>query len=301
MTDRDPARPEQVPPEQHAPDEPPYAEPAPVDYPAPEPHDHPEPPLEPIPDLAPAPEPEAPPEHAPEPIEAEPHSNVEVVADPTGPDQIASEPAPDLSVLTTGSLQAARAEPVAAEGDAPVSLEFSTADTLALPPTTAAVEPPVVSSAPPPPTGVPVPFAAPPTERNGAKLGLTLGFGIGGGLIAAGALFIAVIMAVVTMTNSVAEAIQDTAAQFVGELADEDGDGAYALLCEDLRDRPADEYIAEWESWDPASAEVQPLAFDDVDVRVRLADGSEIALIVQVDQTSQALGTSICGWYDVED
>lgn len=262
----------------------------------PEPVDHIEPPLEPIPDLEPAPEPEAQPENAPEPIEVEPHTSVEAVAEPTGPVQIAPEPgAPPIPLEPEPSVP----DPVPAEPVAPVALEPGTDETLALPPTTKAVEPPPVPSTPPPPTGVPVPFAAPPTERNGSRFALKLGLGIGGGGLLAVAVVVAVVMAFVTFTNSIAEEIQDTAAQFIDELADEDWDGAYAMLCEDLRDRPADDYIPEWESWSPATAEVQPLAFDDVDVRVRLADGSEIALVVQVDQTAETLGTSICGWYDV--
>jgi hypothetical protein len=130
-------------------------------------------------------------------------------------------------------------------------------------------------------------------------LALKLSFGIGGGVTLAIVLIVAVVMAFMTFANSITEEVHDTAAQFIDELADEDWDGAYAMLCEDLRDRPADDYIPEWESWSPATAEVQPLAFDDIDVRVRLADGSEIALVVQVDQTAETLGTSICGWYEV--
>ncbi|GAA1675205.1 hypothetical protein GCM10009830_22220 [Glycomyces endophyticus] len=313
MTDRDPARPDrdadaapdaaagepiadQTPPLEHTGSRPApeLGDPPERTDPGPELVEHLDPPLEPIPDLAPAPEPEAPAQHAPEPIEVESHTSVEAVAEPAAPAQLAPE-----SGAAPIPFEPEPSVPEPAE--APAASDPGTADTLALPPTTLAVEPPAAApSAPPPPTGVPVPFAAPPTERNGAKLALKLGFGIGGGVLLSAAVIIAVVVAFVTFANSISDEVQDTAAEFVGELADEDWDAAYAMLCEDLRERPAGEYVPEWESWDPASAEVQPLAFDDVDVRVRLADGSEIAIVVQVDQTAESLGTSVCGWYDVE-
>ncbi|GAA2291463.1 hypothetical protein GCM10009853_054060 [Glycomyces scopariae] len=292
--------------------------------PAPEPVERLDPPIEPIPDLTTAPEPEAPSQQAPEPIEAEPHTSVEAVAEPVAPAQIAPEsgaapipfePEPSVPERTDGAAPVALAQDfdqtadhgqtpgyIPAAGTDPAAdpaADLGTADTLALPPTTAAVEPPAVSSAPPSPTGVPVPFAAPPTERNGGRLALKLSLGIGGGVIVVVSVVLAIILAVTTMTNSIADEVHDTAAGFVAELADGDWDGAYAMLCDDLRDRPAADYIPEWESWEPSSAEVQPLAFDDVDVRVRLGNGSEIALVIQLDQTEDSLGTSVCGWYDV--
>ncbi|MEU6249683.1 hypothetical protein [Glycomyces sp. NPDC047010] len=274
---------------------------------APEPElvEHVEPPLEPVPDREPAPEPEAPATHDTGPIEIEPHTSVEAVAEPAAPAQVAPEPGaapipfePEPSVPEPAEVQ------VALNSGADTGTDLGTADTLALPPTTAAVEPtpPVVSSAPPPPpTGVPVPFAAPPTERNGGRFALKLVLGIGGGTILVTAVVIALFMAFATFTNSVTDQIEATAGDFVAELADEDWDGAYAMLCPDMRERPADDYIAEWQSWDAASAEVQPLGYNELDVRVRLADGSQIALVVPVEQTAQTIGTSVCGWYTVED
>jgi len=322
MSDRDAARPDgAAPPDPGAVPAAPVPEPAPehvpvpeqVQDPAPEPElvEHAEPPLEPVPDREPAPEPEAPATRDTGPIEIEPHTSVEAVAEPAAPAQVAPEPGaapipfePEPSVPEP----AGAAPPVALESGIDAALnpeagaDLGTADTLALPPTTAAVEPtpPVVSSAPPPPTGVPVPFAAPPTERNGGRFALKLVLGIGGGTALVTAVAIALFMAFATFTNSVTDQIEATAGDFVAELADEDWDGAYAMLCAEMRDRPAEDYIAEWESWDAATAEVQPLGYNDLDVRVRLADGSQIALVVPVEQTAQTIGTSVCGWYDVE-
>ncbi|WP_335985938.1 hypothetical protein [Glycomyces sp. MUSA5-2] len=297
MSDRDAARPDgDAQPEPEPRPEAAAPEPAPEqvrdDSPAPELVEHIEPP-QPVPDREPAPEPEAPAQHDTGPIEVEPHTSVEAVAEPAAPAQIAPEPgAAPIPFEPEPSVP----EPPAPGSDA----DLGTADTLALPPTTAAVEPtPVTSSAPPPPTGVPVPFAAPPTERNGGRLALKLSLGIGGGFLLVTAVVVAVVVATATFTKSLTDEIVDTADSFIAELADEDWDAAYAMLCADLRDRPADDYIAEWESWDASTAEVQPLGYNDVDVRVRLSDGSQIALVVPVEQADQTIGTSICGWYDV--
>ncbi|MEU5874634.1 hypothetical protein AB0A73_24105 [Glycomyces sp. NPDC047369] len=297
MSDRDAARPDGAAQPDPAPR--PDRSPEQVQDPAPAPElvEHIEPPQA-VPDHEPAPEPEAPSTHDTGPIEIEPHTSVEAVAEPAAPAQIAPEPGAAPIPFEP--------EPSVPEPAAPVALEpetdLGTADTLALPPTTAAVEPtPVTSSAPPPPTGVPVPFAAPPTERNGGRLALKLTLGIGGGFVLVTAVVIAIVVAMATFTASISDEIVDTADEFVAQLADEDWDAAYAMLCPDLRERPADDYIAEWRSWDAATAEVQPLGYNDLDVRVRLADGSQIALVVPVEQTDQTIGTSICGWYDVEE
>jgi len=271
----------------------------PTDYPRPEPRAEPgnaeaDPVAEPATEEQPVPEPAAPDQRAPE---AEPHSNVEPVPEPSAPPQIAPE-------FGTGPIplvpEPSVPEPTEAASVPPVALEPSTEQTLALPPTTKEVEPPPVPSTPPPPTGVPVPFASPPAGR-GTHFGLKLGLGIGGGGLLALAVAVSVVAAIATFGNSLTDKVEATAEEFIGDLADADYDSAYAMLCEDLRDHPVEDYIPEWESWDAATAEVQPMGFEDVDVVVELADGSAIGLVIEVDQSAEALDTNVCGWHAVSD
>ena len=238
--------------------------------------------------VAPAPEPATPDQTGP--IEVEPHTLVEAVAEGGAPAQVAPQPGSAPIPLEP--------EPSVPEPPAvpPVALEPSTDQTLALPPTTKEVEPPPVPSAPPPPpTGVPVPFAAPPTGHS-TYFGLKLGLGIGGSFLAVASVVIAVVAAFVTFSTSLTEKVETTAEDFIGELADEDWDTAYAMLCDELRHRPADDYVAEWESWHADSAEVQPMGVEDTEVIVALADGSAIALTIKVDQSAETLDTSVCNW-----
>ncbi|MCD0446104.1 hypothetical protein LO763_21055 [Glycomyces sp. A-F 0318] len=312
MTDRpapDAASPEPSRPEPDTASEPPRPDPSPEPLrpdpaPSPEPDTAPEPPhpapapepLRPEPlersYAEPIPEPGNADQAAPVPVPSEPRA--EPVPEPAAPAQIAPEPGsapipfePEPSVPETTD----------AASSPPVALEPSTDQTLALPPTTKEVEPaPSTPPPPPPPSGVPVPFAAPPTDVDGGRLALKLVFGIGGGLVLVAAVVIAVVVAFTTFANSVVDKMEDTAEAFIGEVAEEDWDAAYAMLCEDLRDRPAEDYVGEWESWDASGAEVQPMSMEAVEVEVELADGSRIALEIGVDQSSEALETNVCGW-----
>ncbi|THV31436.1 hypothetical protein [Glycomyces paridis] len=295
----------------------------------------PEPEVVPEPEAAQAaPVPEAPAQVAPEPIaepsphetvEAEPRTDVEAVAEPVAPAQVAPEPlapvapeplapvatdaaadhapASDFGAATTAGPESG--EPVPSPEPSPepapalVALEPGTEETLALPPTTKEVEPPPPEpSAPPPPTGVPVPFSAPPTERNGGRFALKLVLGIGGGSLLAVGVIVAIIAAFVVFANSVTDKVEATAEDFVGEIADEDWDAAYAMLCDDLRDRPVEDYVRDWETWAVDGAEVGPVNADATEVEVRLGDGTSIDLYIAVDQSAETLDTSVCGWRD---
>jgi hypothetical protein len=233
----------------------------------------------------------------PRPIAADRREAVEPVADPSAPPQVAPEPgAPPIPLEPEPSVP----EPIEPDSDPPVALEPSTEQTLALPPTTREVEPPSAPSAPsPPPTGVPVPFAVPPTDVDATRFTLKLVFGIGGGLALVGVVVVAVVIAFMTFTNSVVDKMEGTAEDFVGEVAAEDWDSAYAMLCADLRRRPVEDYVGEWESWGARGAEVRPMSARDTEVVVEFADGSAIALTVQIDQSAEAIDTSVCGWRTV--
>jgi hypothetical protein len=261
-------------------------------------------PMEPTPPLptstaGPAPEPESP--QSRETIEAEPHTSVDAVAEPAAPAQIA--PAPFAATLGQGAPipmepEPSVPEPAAPESSAPVALAAETDQTLALPPTTKEVEPPPVPSTPPPPSGVPVPFAAPPTGHS-RYFGLKLGLGIGGGALAVIGVAVALVVAVLVFTNSITEKVEGTAEEFIGAVAEDDWDTAYAMLCDDYRERPVQDYVDEWDGWDVEGAEVQPMNPSTGNVTVEFDDGSAIELVVAVEQTSETLGTSICGWRSV--
>lgn len=265
-------------------------------------------PLEPTPPLPtataePAPEPESPQSHQ-EP-RAEPHSSVEVVADAAtiagreyaqsaAPAQIAPESgAPPIPMEPEPSVP----DPVSPEPGAPVVLAAETETTLALPPTTKEVEPPPVPSTPPPPTGVPVPFAAPPTGHS-RFFGLKLGFGITGGALAIIGVVVSVVVALLVFTNSITEKVEDTAGEFIGAIAQDDWDTAYAMLCDSYRERPVEAYTDEWDAWDAEDARIRSMSATG-NVMVEFADGSAIELTIPIEQTPETLTTSVCGWRSV--
>ncbi|MDA1359317.1 hypothetical protein O1R50_06775 [Glycomyces luteolus] len=243
----------------------------------------------------PAPEPESP--QSRETVEAEPHTSVDAVAEPAAPAQIA--PAPFTSAPPQAAPIPMEPEPSAPDPVAPVALAAETDQTLALPPTTKEVEPPPVPSAPPPPpTGVPVPFAAPPTGHS-RYFGLKLGLGIGGGALAVIGVVVAVVVALIVFTNSITDKVEGTAEEFIGAVAEDDWDTAYAMLCEDYRQRPVEEYTDEWDAWDAEGAEIQPMNATTGNVTVEFDDGSAIELVIAVEQTAETLDTSVCGWRSV--
>jgi len=249
-------------------------------------------PVEPTPPLptatAPAPEPE--PSQPREAVEAEPHTSVEAVAEPAAPPQVAPEPGrPPIPM---------EPEPSVPDPVAPVALATGTDETLALPPTTKEVEPAPAPSAPPPPTGVPVPFAAPPTGHS-RFFGLKLGLGISGAALGLIGVVVAVAIAMVVFTGSITDKVESTAEDFIGAIAHDDWDTAYAMLCDSYRQRPADDYIPEWDSWDAEGADVQSMNPSTGNVTVEFDDGTAVELVIAIEQTPDALNTSVCGWSEV--
>ncbi|WP_100447177.1 hypothetical protein [Glycomyces xiaoerkulensis] len=177
-----------------------------------------------------------------------------------------------------------------------------TEDTLGLPPTTGA-EPadPSPAEARREPQGAPVPFAAPPTERDGGKFALRLVFGILGG----GALIIAVVLGLVisyaVYVNSVFDQIHTTAEEFIADVDGERWDRAHDSLCSEMREDPVEHYVDEWRSWETDDAEVRSILQSSRGdaVPVRLGDGTTIELDVMLDQDGQSLDIAVCGWRTV--
>lgn len=246
----------------------------------------------------PAPVPESPPHR--EAVQAEPHTSVEPVAE-TATGEYA-RPAQNAPEFGTGPIpmepEPSVPDPVSPEPEAPIALALApeTDATLALPPTTKEVEPPPVPSAPPPPpTGVPVPFAAPPTGHS-RNFGLKLGLGIGGGALAVIGVVVAIVVAFAVFANSITDKVEGTAEEFVGAVADDDWDTAYAMLCDSYRQNPVEEYVDEWDAWDTDGAEIGPMNPTTGNVTVEFDDGTAVELVIAVDQTAEALDTSVCGW-----
>jgi hypothetical protein len=125
---------------------------------------------------------------------------------------------------------------------------------------------------------------------------MKLGLGIGGSAILLFSIVAAVFVAYLVLVNSVFGKVEDTATEFVGAVAEDDWDTAYAMLCEDYRDRPVEDYVPEWDSWDAEGAEVQPVSPNGSEVMVEFDDGTAVILYIQIDQTTETLDTSVCGW-----
>ncbi|GAB3646711.1 hypothetical protein [Glycomyces tarimensis] len=223
-------------------------------------------------------EPEAPPQTAPE-AGAPPHRGPAMSA----PGESAAEP----------ERPAAAPEPAQ---EAPEPAE--TDETLALPPATSSDEPgpsqPERSSAL---EGTPVPFAAPPTERNGSRFATALTLGIVGGVAIVGAVVVALIVSLVTLTESLMDKIETTAEDFMADVSAERWDEAYEHLCTDLQERPVQDYVEEWEDWAADDAEVQDVR-DEMSgtyVPVELGDGSTVELEIEIAQ-GETVDTTVCGW-----
>ena len=171
-------------------------------------------------------------------------------------------------------------------------------ETLALPPTTGADQP----GSPQPSSasvlqGVPVPFAAPPSERNSGRFATALVLGIVGGLVMVGAIVFGMVYSLVALSDSLFGKVETTAEDFVEDLSEQDWNSAYGSLCPDLKDRPVDHYVDEWRSWDTEGAEVRGVrdSMDGTFVVVELGDGSTLELLFVIEQGEQ-METSICDW-----
>lgn len=207
---------------------------------------------------------------APEPARTEPASSG--VSDP----RPAEQPAP---------------EPAAAD---------STEETLALPPTTADREPTAPSPIEeyPAPAGVPVPFAAPPTERDRGRFATKLVLGIVGGVVLIVGVVAALSISSLLLVNSVYDRIEETAASFMDDVGSQRWDQAHNQLCPRLRDEPVESFVDEWESWDADGAEVVSLRETAVggEVLMELEDGSRVVLDLHLDQSDGNIDASVCGW-----
>jgi glucose dehydrogenase len=132
-----------------------------------------------------------------------------------------------------------------------------------------------------------------------ANFGLKLGLGIGGGVFAVVAIVVALFAAFFVFANSITEKVEATAEEFVGAVAEDDWDTAYAMLCEDARQRPVEDYVAEWDAWDAEGAEIGAIDAATGNVTVEFDDGSAVELVIAVEQTQETLDTSVCGWSEV--
>lgn len=192
-------------------------------------------------------------------------------------------------------------DPEAAERPAPEpGAAESTEETLALPPTTADREPTAPSPIEeyPAPAGVPVPFAAPPTERDRGRFATKLVLGIVGGVVLIVAVVAALGISSLLLVNSVYDRIEETAVSFMDDVGSERWDQAHNQLCPSLRDEPVESFVDEWESWDAEGAEVVSLRETSVggEALMELEDGSRVVLDLRLDQSDGNIDASVCGW-----
>ena len=201
----------------------------------------------------------------------------------------ASEPA--RGGTEAPATQPASAGPEATDGDS---------DTLALPPTTADRVP--TASSPieeyPVPPGVPVPFAAPPTERDRGHFATRLVLGIVGGVGVAAAVIVALFLSSLVFVNSLYGQMKETALDFMDDVAAGDWDAAHDRLCPRLQLDPVESYIDEWEAWGAGGAQI--VSFTETAaggrVGVELDDGSRVALEMVIEQPGEDPLTPVCGW-----
>lgn len=187
-------------------------------------------------------------------------------------------------------------EPPASEGASPSETE----ETLALPPTTADREP----TAPSPieetsaPRGVPVPFAAPPAERDRGRFATKLVLSLVGGFLVVAAIIVGLVVSLVIFSNSLYDRIEEAAASFMEDVEAQRWDDAHQQLCPRLRTDPVDSYVGEWESWNAEGAEVVSLreTSSGAQVLVELDDGSTVELELIIDQSGTSIEPSVCGW-----
>ncbi|WP_026922860.1 hypothetical protein [Glycomyces arizonensis] len=241
-------------------------------------------------------------EDVPQPEPRGPEPVVEPVpVHPAAPIQVA--PDPGAAPILEGAAEPDRGEPDAPEPpreERPPTEPPRTEETLALPPTTTSQDPPPPSQPEHRSTleGIAVPFAAPPAERNGGRLAAKLSVGIGGGLLIVIAVVVALSLSLNTLTESYLEKVEDTAQTFMYDVANEQWDDAHELLCPKLQEQPVEDYIEEWDSWASDGAEVQHArdGMSGAYVPVELADGSTMELRILIEQSTESVDTSICGW-----
>ncbi|THV43610.1 hypothetical protein FAB82_00710 [Glycomyces buryatensis] len=145
---------------------------------------------------------------------------------------------------------------------------------------------------------MPVPFAAPPTERNGGRFAAKLVFGIGGGLFVVVGVIVALVVSLLSLTDSLLDKIESTAETFMADIADENWDDAYANLCPQLRENPVDDYVREWESWDVEGEPQAGLPTQDTSgayVPFEFSDGTKVEVYV-VLADGPNMDTAVCDW-----
>ncbi|MCH7232930.1 hypothetical protein L0U85_19035 [Glycomyces sp. L485] len=229
------------------------------------------------------------PDRPEEPVEAGPVAPLQIAPEP-GAAPVLGEPEQPAEPEHPGPRmtepESARSEPAETE------------EALALPPTTS-VEPHQNSQPDRVPAheGSPVPFAAPPTERNQSRFAAKLVISILGGVAIVGTVIVALVLSLMTLTQSYMEKIEDTAEAFMSDLSDEQWDDAYGRLCTDLQDRPVEDYLDDWQDWEADGAEVLGIR-DEMSgtyVRVELDDGTTVELLIAVEQ-GETIDTTVCGW-----
>lgn len=150
--------------------------------------------------------------------------------------------------------------------------------------------------------GTPVPFAAPPRDRDGTRLAVTIVVSIlavvllcGGGIVGLG-------VATVAAGEALLERSENVADEFMGHIVDRNFPDAYDALCQSAKDElTPQEFESDWLPLDINRYELgQPSDTMEggmsVPVDARTTEGERLAITLTVALGGQNMEMSVCGW-----
>lgn len=156
-------------------------------------------------------------------------------------------------------------------------------------------------AAPPRGPGVPVPFAAPPNEKNSAKLALAIVSAVVGVVVVCGGGTVAGFGILVWTSNELVVQAESAAEEFLEDVAGGDYDDAYDSLCGELKDDlTEDEFVSEWEQIGVVDFEtdraVESGSGLEVPAEVTTDEGDVLELDLTVVPDEPSLDMSVCDW-----
>ncbi|HIW61111.1 MAG TPA: hypothetical protein H9881_01520 [Candidatus Stackebrandtia excrementipullorum] len=150
--------------------------------------------------------------------------------------------------------------------------------------------------------GTPVPFAAPPRDRDSTRLAVTIIASVfavvllcGGGVVGLG-------LALASAGEAMATQAHDAADTFMQDIADEDFSAAYDSMCEPLKEElTEEEFTAEWDALNIETYETGD-AYDTLDgtlrvpVEARSPGDRTYVMTLTVGLAGQSMEMQVCGW-----
>lgn len=150
--------------------------------------------------------------------------------------------------------------------------------------------------------GTPVPFAAPPRDRDNTRLAVTIVVSVVAVVLLCGGGFFGLGAALVATGNELYKQSRDAAAVFMTDVADGALPAAYDSLCEPVkREVTLDEFEREW---DPL--EINAFQLDNprdtgdgsflVSVRATSATSAPMDISLTVSMSGSTMKMEVCGW-----